>query len=67
MEIGLGELTRRACERMVRAGLGDRPDEDHVAEIVRRAAGNPFFVEELVRAAVEGAGSAHDPGRRSSR
>ncbi|MGK4000626.1 serine/threonine-protein kinase [Sorangium sp. So ce1024] len=54
MEIGLGELPRRACERMVRAALGDRPDDDHVAEIVRRAAGNPFFVEELVRAAVEG-------------
>ncbi|WP_438015125.1 protein kinase [Sorangium sp. So ce315] len=61
MEIGLVELPRRACERMVRAALSDRPDEGHVAEIVRRAAGNPFFVEELVRAAVEGRDAREAP------
>ncbi|WP_437486660.1 protein kinase [Sorangium sp. So ce1014] len=61
MEIGLGELPRRACERMVRAALGDRSDADHMAEIVRRAAGNPFFVEELVRAAAEGRDAREAP------
>ncbi|WP_437954294.1 protein kinase [Sorangium sp. So ce119] len=61
MEIGLGELPRRACERMVRVALGDRPDDEHVAEIVRRAAGNPFFVEELVRATVEGRDAREAP------
>ncbi|WP_437874503.1 serine/threonine-protein kinase [Sorangium sp. So ce513] len=61
IEIGLGELPRRACERMVRAALGDRPDDDHVAEIVRRAAGNPFFVEELVRATAEGRDAREAP------
>lgn len=44
-------MPRRACERMVRAALGEQASAEHVTEIVRRAAGNPFFVEELVRAA----------------
>ncbi|WP_437733308.1 protein kinase domain-containing protein [Sorangium sp. So ce1335] len=61
MELGLGELPRRACERLVRAALGERPDEGHVEEIVRRAAGNPFFVEELVRATVEGRDTREAP------
>ncbi|WP_438041719.1 serine/threonine-protein kinase [Sorangium sp. So ce128] len=61
MEIGLGELPRRACERMVQAALGDRSDGEHVAEIVRRAAGNPFFVEELVRASAEGRDAREAP------
>ncbi|WP_437907047.1 protein kinase [Sorangium sp. So ce327] len=61
MEIGLGELPRRACERMVQAALGDRSDAEHVAEIVRRAAGNPFFVEELVRASAEGRDAREAP------
>ncbi|WP_437549548.1 protein kinase [Sorangium sp. So ce367] len=61
MELGLGELPRRACERMVQAALGDRSDAEHVAEIVRRAAGNPFFVEELVRASAEGRDAREAP------
>ncbi|WP_155798711.1 serine/threonine-protein kinase, partial [Sorangium cellulosum] len=61
MEIGLPELPRRACERMVRAALGDHPDDNHVTEIVQRAAGNPFFVEELVRATVEGRDAREAP------
>ncbi|WP_438010403.1 protein kinase [Sorangium sp. So ce321] len=61
MELGLGELPRRACERMVQAALGERASADHVTEIVRRAAGNPFFVEELVRATVEGRDAREAP------
>ncbi|KYF76141.1 hypothetical protein BE17_14420 [Sorangium cellulosum] len=61
MELGLGELPRRACERMVQAALGERASADHVTEIVRRAAGNPFFVEELVRATAEGRDAREAP------
>ncbi|XYI02945.1 serine/threonine-protein kinase PknK [Sorangium sp. So ce1128] len=61
MEIGLSELRRRACEQLVRAALGEHPEEDHVAEIVQRAAGNPFFAEELVRATVEGRDAREAP------
>ncbi|WP_437759325.1 serine/threonine-protein kinase [Sorangium sp. So ce1389] len=61
MELGLGELPRRACERMVQAALGERASAEHVTEIVRRAAGNPFFVEELVRATVEGRDAREAP------
>ncbi|WP_159397690.1 serine/threonine-protein kinase [Sorangium cellulosum] len=61
MEIGLNELSRRACERMVQAALGEQASADHVTEIVRRAAGNPFFVEELVRATVEGRDAREAP------
>ncbi|WP_437671589.1 serine/threonine-protein kinase [Sorangium sp. So ce131] len=61
MEIGLSELPRRACERMVQAALGEQASADHVTEIVRRAAGNPFFVEELVRATVEGRDAREAP------
>ncbi|WP_437721810.1 serine/threonine-protein kinase [Sorangium sp. So ce861] len=61
MEIGLTELPRRACERMVQTALGEQGSADHVAEIVRRAAGNPFFVEELVRATAEGRDAREAP------
>ncbi|HTN84578.1 MAG TPA: protein kinase, partial [Sorangium sp.] len=61
MELGLGELPRRACERMVQAALGERASAEHVTEIVRRAAGNPFFVEELVRATAEGRDAREAP------
>ncbi|WP_437665565.1 serine/threonine-protein kinase [Sorangium sp. So ce1182] len=61
MELGLGELPRRACERMVQAALGERASAEHLTEIVRRAAGNPFFVEELVRATVEGRDAREAP------
>ncbi|CAN93268.1 Protein kinase [Sorangium cellulosum So ce56] len=61
MDLVLGELPRRACERMVQAALGEQASAEHVTEIVRRAAGNPFFVEELVRAADEGRDAREAP------
>jgi tetratricopeptide (TPR) repeat protein len=54
-EIRLGELTRRAAERMAREVLGDGCPPSTIAALVERAAGNPFYLEELLRAAAEGA------------
>lgn len=53
-EICLGELTRKASEKLVRAVLGDTVDAALAARIGERAAGNAFFLEELIRAAAEG-------------
>ncbi|WP_437675560.1 serine/threonine-protein kinase [Sorangium sp. So ce131] len=52
----LGALPPRACERLVREALGAAADEATVARLVARAAGNAFFLEELVRAVAEGRG-----------
>jgi serine/threonine protein kinase/tetratricopeptide (TPR) repeat protein len=49
------ELTRAASERLAREVLGQQADADSVARLVERAAGNPFYLEELIRAAAEGA------------
>lgn len=53
-EVHLGELSRRACERLARDMLGPAADEATVATVVDRSAGNAFFLEELIRAAAEG-------------
>ncbi|HEY8946358.1 MAG TPA: protein kinase [Polyangiaceae bacterium] len=45
---GLGE---KACEQLARGALGDRVDEAALRRIVRLAAGNALFLEELIRAA----------------
>ena len=55
-ELRLGELTRRSSERLVRAALGDAADET-VAQLCDRAAGNPLYLEELIRAVSEGRSS----------
>jgi tetratricopeptide (TPR) repeat protein len=51
----LHELTRRASERLVQETLGD-VDPALVARIVERAAGNAFYLEELIRSVAEGNG-----------
>jgi tetratricopeptide (TPR) repeat protein len=53
-EIRLGELGRRACERLVKAVLAEKATPERIASIVDRAAGNAFFLEELIRAVAEG-------------
>jgi eukaryotic-like serine/threonine-protein kinase len=53
----LGELSPRAGEKLIRAVLGD-VSPALVARIVERAAGNAFFLEELIRAVAEGKGDA---------
>ncbi|MDI1429477.1 serine/threonine-protein kinase [Polyangium sorediatum] len=52
-EIRLGELTPRAAEELARSALGDAADPRTIAQIVKRAAGHPFFLEELIRAVAE--------------
>jgi len=50
----LPPLSRRASERLVRQALGASAESEIVDQIVRRGDGNPFFLEELVRAARAG-------------
>jgi tetratricopeptide (TPR) repeat protein len=52
----LGSLPRKASERLVRDSLGDDAGAELVARIVDHADGNPFYLEELVRAVVAGRG-----------
>ncbi|APR86396.1 Adenylate cyclase [Minicystis rosea] len=52
--LGLGPLTRRTGERLVREHLGGRVDTAAVARIVDRAEGNALYLEELIRATSEG-------------
>jgi tetratricopeptide (TPR) repeat protein len=54
-QIHLRELGRRGSERLVREVLGDAADAEVVRRIVDRAGGNPFYLEELIRAAAGGA------------
>lgn len=53
-EIRLSSLPRRASEKISRAVLGPTAPSELVAGVVERAAGNPFFLEELLRAAEAG-------------
>jgi tetratricopeptide (TPR) repeat protein len=52
--IKLGPLSRRAAEQLVQGALGARAKPEAIARIVDRADGNPFYLEELVRAVVAG-------------
>jgi tetratricopeptide (TPR) repeat protein len=53
--IQLGELTRKAAEKLAREALGT-VDDTLLARIVDRAAGNAFYLEELIRSVAEGNG-----------
>jgi tetratricopeptide (TPR) repeat protein len=50
----LGEITTRACEKLVRDVLGDAVSREQMAQIVRRAGGNALYLEELIRSVAEG-------------
>lgn len=52
-ELRLGELGRKAAERLVRAVLPDVPPPT-LARVVDLAQGNAFYLEELCRAVAEG-------------
>jgi tetratricopeptide (TPR) repeat protein len=56
-EVRLRELTRAASERLVRQVLGE-VDPDTMARLVTQAEGNPFYLEELIRAVAERRGEA---------
>jgi predicted ATPase len=52
-EIQLATLTKSAGRRLVREALGEDVSKEEVARIVERADGNPFYLEELIRASAE--------------
>ncbi len=52
-EIRLGPLTKKSSEKLVTEVLGTRLSREVVTRIVERAAGNAFYLEELIRAAME--------------
>ena len=52
-EIRLGTLTKSAGEKLVQESLGGELTAADVAKIVEQADGNPFYIEELARAARE--------------
>ena len=55
-EIGLSELSRRACEQLTRDVLGAEVSQATVTRLWERSGGNAFFLEELLRATAEGRG-----------
>jgi tRNA A-37 threonylcarbamoyl transferase component Bud32/tetratricopeptide (TPR) repeat protein len=57
VEVTLAPLSKQASERLIRGALGRSADPAIVADLVRRAAGHPFHLEELVRAVAAGRGS----------
>jgi tetratricopeptide (TPR) repeat protein len=57
-EMRLGELTRRAASILVREALGDGVTEEQVKLILERAAGNAFYLEEIIRSFASGRGEA---------
>ncbi len=56
VEITLAPLAKAAAQRLVRSALGESADGALVDELVRRAGGHPFHLEELVRSAAAGRG-----------
>ncbi len=54
LQLPLRELSRRACEQLARQFVPERSDPALVEAIVARSAGNAFFLEELIRAQIEG-------------
>src|SRR4029079_10041897 len=59
--VALGELSKKASERLVRVVLGDRVKAEVVNEVVERAGGNAFYLEEMIRAVAEGRGDRLPP------
>ncbi|MDI3283008.1 protein kinase [Polyangium sp. 15x6] len=57
-EVRLGDLGRRASEQLCKVWLGNTVTPELTARIVERAAGNPFYLEEIVRAVASGRGDA---------
>jgi eukaryotic-like serine/threonine-protein kinase len=57
-QIALGPLSRKAAERLVREAMVAGTPAELIAELVTRSDGNPFYLEELIRAADAGRGGA---------
>lgn len=54
----LAPLARKVAEKLIREGLGPEAPPTLVHRMVARADGNPFFIEELIRAGREGRADA---------
>ncbi|WP_437605413.1 protein kinase [Sorangium sp. So ce834] len=54
LRVRLAPLPRRASERLVREVLGEAIDAEQVEELLARAEGNAFVLEEQIRAVAEG-------------
>ena len=63
--IELGPLNADDVSEQVKAILGSDPEAELIRALVRRSDGNPFFVEELVAAVIEGGSNV--PRRRCGR
>ena len=61
-QLVLGPLSLRASEQLVRHVLGGEISDDVLAQVVRLADGNAFYLEELIRAAAEGRSATELPG-----
>ncbi len=59
--LGLRQLSDKASKTLVQFVLGDTMDEEQLQALVERAQGNAFFLEELIRAAGEGASATELP------
>jgi tetratricopeptide (TPR) repeat protein len=57
-QVRLSELSRKGSEKLVRQVLGEGVDRAAVERIVAQAAGNAFYLEELIRAIATGGGDA---------
>ena len=53
-ELRLGLLNRKTSEQLVRQVLGAEVPDATIAQLVERAGGHPFLLEELIRAAAAG-------------
>jgi tetratricopeptide (TPR) repeat protein len=54
LSLSLRALSVKACELLVKGVLGEHVAGESLSRIVRLAAGNALFLEELIRAAAEG-------------
>jgi eukaryotic-like serine/threonine-protein kinase len=57
-QLRLDELTKKGSEKLVREVLGARANDRLVARLVDHSGGNAFYLEELIRAVIEGKGDA---------
>jgi hypothetical protein len=56
--VSIGELGKKAGERLIKTLLGALATPQTTAMLLSRAAGNAFYLEELIRAVAEGRGDA---------
>ena len=59
-ELRLAGLTKKASEKLCKQILGEGVAGETLAQIVARADGNPFYLEELIRAVAAGAQTLPD-------